>query len=104
VPPNINWDAISAIAKILGAVGVICSLICLATQIRCDALAATATATATANTTQLRATSARETFLTVAASKSLAGIIAKSSGEPAAWIQLLMDNKGLSHVEAIRHN
>lgn len=93
-----NWEAISSIADILAAIGVICSLIYLAIQIRRDSVATTA------NTTQLRATSVRETFLTVAASESLAEIIAKSSGEPHAGVKFLTDSKELDKAEAVRLN
>ena len=92
-----TWEIVAAVAEMLAAIGVILSLIYLAIQVQSD------TNATRANTTQLRAAAARDTFLTVASSESLAEIISKTV-EPSGSTEYLMKEKGLAHTEAVRLN
>jgi hypothetical protein len=93
-----NWEALGAIAELLGAVGVIVSLIYLASSIRRDSEATMA------NTTQLRSAAARETFLAAATSESLTELLARANDTPTPSIQHLMESRGFSQAEAARVN
>ena len=66
-----NWEAIGAIAELLGAVGVIASLVYLATQIRANSHSVQA------STSQAVADAAQARVLAVAQSSSLANALAK---------------------------
>jgi len=72
-----NWDAIGAVAELLGALGVIASLLYLAVQIRENSRVVQASAS------QAVADSAQARLLAVAQSPSLASTLAKLAERPA---------------------
>ena len=80
----------------LGALGVIMSVLYLASQIRSDRDATLA------NTRQLRQNGVRESMLTLANSDHLTPILAKI-GRPSPGAQALMDEFGIGLEEAIPH-
>lgn len=95
---DLNWNAIGAIGEMLGAVGVIASLLYLAIQVKGDREATGA------NTIQMRATAAREAQLAVATSDHLAPILA-SVYRDGSWPQLrgvMTDQLGLDDEAATR--
>lgn len=93
-----NWDAISAVAESLAALGVIASLIYLAIQIRRDGDATVA------NTRQMRATAARDALLALATSESYARVVARSIDEPEPWVQAIMQHHGMDLADALQLN
>lgn len=92
-----TWDQIGAIGEVVGAAGVIASVLYLAFQVRGDREATLA------NTRQLRQNGVRETTLAMATSELLTPVLAKV-GEPGPVLLALMDAYGISREEAIRLN
>jgi hypothetical protein len=90
-----NWEAIGAIGEILGALGVIFSVLYLAYQVRGDRKAVLA------NTRQMRQNGVRELTLAVAESEYLIPAIVKTS-EAAPATKLLMNEYDLTREEAQR--
>ena len=92
-----NWDAIAAIAELLAAVAVICSILFLALQIRRESSATIA------NTTQMRQTGTRETMIAIAASDHIAPLLARlgvyENNPPTTMLE---EDFGLTEEEAIR--
>jgi hypothetical protein len=72
----VNWDAVGAIAELLGALGVIASLLYVAAQIRDNSRVVQA------STSQAVADSAQARLLAVAQSPSLASTLAKLVDSP----------------------
>jgi len=85
---TVNWDAVGAIAELLGALGVIASLLYVGVQIRENSRVVQA------STSQAVADSAQARLLAVAGSLSLASTLAKLSESPTE----------LSSAEALQAN
>ena len=93
-----NWDAVGAISELVAAIGVILSLIYLAMQIRRDSNATIS------NTTQLRATGAREALLAIATTESLADLLSRASDTVMPSVEYLVQSRGFTKAEALRVN
>ena len=92
-----NWDAAGAVGEILGAIGVIGSLLYLGIQIRRDQVATTA------NTIQLRATGARDIFLASATSDFLGSTLSRLNEDTLSpGTNALIEKYGLDTEEAWR--
>lgn len=92
-----NWEQVAAVAEVLGALGVIASVLYLAFQIKGERDATLA------NTRQLRQGGVRESMLALATSDDLASVFART-GVVFPAVSDLVEELGISREEAIRMN